>query len=189
LQARAPGSGTPVQVEAALPVAQPTYRTHLSLAKPFFRPGEDVYFRTVSLERYSLQPPPQPFTVTYTVTDAANKKVWETAGLTLNGGIGGGTFPLRNREEPDKQLAGGEDTLAMTEALGRLPEQSWPILVVKEQPSDQRPPVSAADTDLNVEYSPEGGALLAGLPNRVYFSVRTAAGRLADLEGRLLDGQ
>ena len=40
---------------------------------------------------------------------------------------------------------------------------------------------------LNVEFYPEGGDLVAGLPNRVYFSVRTTLGKPADLKGRLLE--
>ena len=40
---------------------------------------------------------------------------------------------------------------------------------------------------LNVEFYPEGGDLIAGLTNRVYFSVRTTLGKPADLKGRLLE--
>ena len=40
---------------------------------------------------------------------------------------------------------------------------------------------------LNVEFYPEGGDLVAGLKNRVYFSVRTTLGKPADLKGRLLE--
>ena len=40
---------------------------------------------------------------------------------------------------------------------------------------------------LNVEFYPEGGDLIAGLPNRVYFQVRTTLGKPADLKGRLFE--
>jgi anti-sigma factor RsiW len=40
---------------------------------------------------------------------------------------------------------------------------------------------------LDVEFFPEGGDLVAGLPARVYFQVRTPLGRPADLKGRLLE--
>src|SRR5207244_3852575 len=36
---------------------------------------------------------------------------------------------------------------------------------------------------LKVEFFPEGGDLVAGLPNRVYFQVRTPLGKPADLKG------
>src|SRR5262249_4879381 len=38
---------------------------------------------------------------------------------------------------------------------------------------------------LDVELYPEGGALVAGLPNRVYFQARTSLGKPADLRGWL----
>lgn len=42
--------------------------------------------------------------------------------------------------------------------------------------------------DLNVDFYPEGGDLIAGVPNRVYFQARTTANKPADFEGVLLDG-
>ena len=40
---------------------------------------------------------------------------------------------------------------------------------------------------LQVELYPEGGDLVAGVPNRVYFQVRTTLDKPADLKGRLVD--
>jgi anti-sigma factor RsiW len=40
---------------------------------------------------------------------------------------------------------------------------------------------------LDVEFCPEGGDLVAGLPNRVYFQVRNTLGKPADLQGQLLE--
>jgi hypothetical protein len=41
--------------------------------------------------------------------------------------------------------------------------------------------------DLQVEFYPEGGDLIAGAPNRVYFQARTPANRPANFEGRIVD--
>ncbi|MBI2807823.1 MAG: hypothetical protein HYX68_22810 [Planctomycetes bacterium] len=41
--------------------------------------------------------------------------------------------------------------------------------------------------DLGVEFFPEGGDLVAGAVNRVYFQVRTPAGKPAELVGRIVD--
>ena len=49
-------------------------------------------------------------------------------------------------------------------------------------------PVPLATRRLVVEFFPEGGDLIAGVPNRVYFRATTAAGRPADLTGTLSDG-
>lgn len=48
--------------------------------------------------------------------------------------------------------------------------------------------VPLATRKLTVEFFPEGGDLLAGLPNRVYFRATTATGKPADIEGVLTDG-
>jgi hypothetical protein len=42
---------------------------------------------------------------------------------------------------------------------------------------------------LQVEFFPEGGELVAGVPNRVYFQVRSTLGKPADLSGRLVNAQ
>lgn len=41
--------------------------------------------------------------------------------------------------------------------------------------------------DLQVDFYPEGGDLIAGAPNRVYFQARTSGNSPADLEGRIVD--
>jgi hypothetical protein len=48
-------------------------------------------------------------------------------------------------------------------------------------------PIPLVLNKLQVEFFPEGGDLVAGLPNRVYFQVRTPLGKPADLRGRLLE--
>ncbi len=43
--------------------------------------------------------------------------------------------------------------------------------------------------DLHVSFFPEGGDLIAGVPNRVYFQVRTPANQPAELTGAILDAR
>jgi hypothetical protein len=40
-----------------------------------------------------------------------------------------------------------------------------------------------------VEFFPEGGDLIAGVPNRVYYRATTPGGRPADIQGTVIDGQ
>ncbi len=49
-------------------------------------------------------------------------------------------------------------------------------------------PIPLATRKLNVEYFPEGGSLVAGIPGRVYFRSTTTVGKPADIEGVLTDG-
>jgi hypothetical protein len=48
-------------------------------------------------------------------------------------------------------------------------------------------PIPIVLKDLDVEFYPEGGDLVAGLPTRVYFQVRTKLDKPADLRGQLLE--
>jgi hypothetical protein len=48
-------------------------------------------------------------------------------------------------------------------------------------------PVPLVLKKLEVEFFPEGGDLVAGLPNRVYFQARNNLGKPAELKGRILD--
>jgi hypothetical protein len=48
-------------------------------------------------------------------------------------------------------------------------------------------PVPLVLKKLEVEFFPEGGDLIAGLPNRVYFQARNNLGKPAELKGRILD--
>lgn len=49
-------------------------------------------------------------------------------------------------------------------------------------------PIPLIEKELQVEFFPEGGDLVAGVPSRVYFQVRTPSGKPADLKGTITDG-
>jgi hypothetical protein len=48
-------------------------------------------------------------------------------------------------------------------------------------------PIPIVVKKLQLEFSPEGGDLVAGVPNRVYFQVRTMLDKPAELKGRIVD--
>jgi hypothetical protein len=48
-------------------------------------------------------------------------------------------------------------------------------------------PIPIVLKKLDIEFCPEGGDLVAGLPNRVYFQVRSMLGKPADMQGQLLE--
>lgn len=49
-------------------------------------------------------------------------------------------------------------------------------------------PIPLATRKLNVDFFPEGGTLVEGIPGRVYFRATTTVGKPADIEGTLTDG-
>lgn len=48
-------------------------------------------------------------------------------------------------------------------------------------------PVPLVEKELQIEFYPEGGDLVAGIPGRVYFQARTPAGKPADVRGTIRD--
>jgi hypothetical protein len=48
-------------------------------------------------------------------------------------------------------------------------------------------PVPVVLSKLEVEFFPEGGDMIAGVPNRIYFQTRTTLGKPAELKGRIMD--
>ena len=125
--------GGEAELSERLATAAPTYLTHVVLNKPLYRPGEVVFFRTLTLDRFSLKPPGREFAVTYTLRDAQNGVVKKLAGKTRPDGIGGGEFVLPGN------LAGGDYALevapAATSAGERLLPQVHHVTVVREQPA------------------------------------------------------
>src|SRR5262249_29408063 len=48
-------------------------------------------------------------------------------------------------------------------------------------------PIPVVLKKLNLEFFPEGGDLVAGVPNRVYFQARTTLDKPAELQGQIVD--
>ncbi len=283
-------------VSADIPLAGPAFLTHLTTDKPMYRPGETVYFRSLTLERSSLKPAETPFHLLYTITDARGAEIFKQSSLaevraaTMNPisgpdgmpvhGIGAGTFQLGpdlpggeytltvreensqftpgqrkfivnkyenprlnkkldfsrksygpgqdvealcsvTRAEGGAPVAGREVTVSVTidgksfDRSGQEGKNPWKITtdnagrfsvqfklpaviergigVVSVQCDDGGSvetlvrPIPIALKKLLIDFYPEGGDLVAGVPNRVYFQARTTLDKPAELKGRIVD--
>jgi len=291
-------NGSQADLREELQLAAPVYVTHLEIDKPMYQLGETVYFRSLTLDRFSLKPAEQELHMQYVLTLPSGEQRVVGQGKTalyaegtppgneLRGpdqkplrGVGAGSFAI------DANGAGGEYSLTVREVNGRVPEQRRKFLVNKYDrprlnkeldfsrksygPGDQvaarckakyldgRPvkncvvrasvridgrqygsdgkdsgeafafrtddegvvavrfklpaqierglgsvsvefadpampdtivrPLPIVLKKLDVEFCPEGGDLVAGLRNRVYFQVRSTLGKPADLKGHLLE--
>jgi hypothetical protein len=291
-------SGSRMELSEQLILTAPVYVTHLTTDKPMYQPGETVYFRSLTLDRFRLAPGQEDFRLQYALTTpSGEQRVLLTGGngLVREGkaslgllkgpdgkpvrGIGAGSYVLT------EGTPGGEYVLTVSELNGRFPPQKRKFTVntyqkprldkeldynrssygpgdevqarcrarradggpVKDRPvrvtvqiddksygadgkESRTPFVLRTDAQgevvlrfklpaqiergqasvgvtfddgatvetlvrtipivlkkLQVEFFPEGGDLVAGLPNRVYFQVRTPLGKPADLKGRLLE--
>ncbi|HLN29217.1 MAG TPA: hypothetical protein VK395_15820 [Gemmataceae bacterium] len=179
-------SGHEERLDEPLAVARPALVTQLAIDKPVYQPGDKLFFRSLSLERHHLQPPNQSFTVTYALKGPKGGLVVSPlSGKTRTDGIGAGEFIL-----PSK-LVDGEYSLTETCADGLFPAVSRRFVVRSAVAAGVAAPPAAKPTsrEPRVEFFPEGGDLVAGLPNRVYLRVRSADGQPADLDATLVDSK
>ncbi len=205
VQARAESDPQMVLSET-LPLTGSLYVTHLTTDKPLYQPGEIVRFRSLTLERFSLQPPNDDLELTYKITKptgevttvlkclAAARRAADDKGPILGPdqkpirGVGAGEYTI------DLKAPTGQYTLTVSDSQQRFPPQERKFLVSRTHESRQRdadkipvPKLLATDKELKVEFYPEGGNLVAGVSNRVYFQVLTAQDKPVDIGGRIVD--
>lgn len=280
-------AGPKSQLREKLQLAVPNYFTHLTTDKPLYQRGETVFFRSLTLDRFSLKPPPHDFHVQFVIEDPKKvEHVVVTGGTRLleeiSPSLGPDGKPLRGIGAGEWKIPddwpGGEYTLVIRELQQRFPETKRRFLVNEYRPDqiekvlewsrrsygpgdvvvanckatlsngaplagrtvkatatvDQQAipiqssgitdeagrvairfnlpdqmkqgagsinvafedganseslskPIPIALKKLDIEFFPEGGELVAGTANRVYFQVQSTLGKPADLQGRIVD--
>ncbi len=136
--------GGQAEVREQLTLAFPDYVTYLSTDRPMYRPGEMVRFRSLTLERFSLQPASEDLAVRFRITapndvevfkrevstrlvaDKDKHRVEGPDGQPLHG-IGTGEFTL------PRQLPGGIYTLSVSEVNDRFPAEKRTFIVHRWQ--------------------------------------------------------
>ena len=278
-----------------VPLVGSTYITYLATDKPMYKPGENVYFRSLTLDRGTFLPPVDDLTLRYRLTlpDKSVKEVDIGTASVINDhkiqlgpdkkpvrGLGCGQYAiatgtpggeytltvLEERQNPGEQprqielanrkftiseykpelffkklefdgksygpgddvqvrceasrTAGGELRYAIVVAYATVDGKAVPVqspgktdehgivrlkltlpkaidkgvasLSVTFKEKDDAEAIvrniPVVGKKLNVEFFPEGGDLVAGVPCRVYFQVRTPLEKPADLEGDITDG-
>ena len=99
-------------VEQPLPVVEPAFVTHLALNKTSFKPGDTLFFRTVTLDRFALTPADKPLTFVcglYRAAEQGGALVKQLECTTGSGGVSGGDFVLAD------DLPQGDYLLAVTD--------------------------------------------------------------------------
>lgn len=195
-------------VRESIKIEEPAYVTHIAMSKSAYRIGEVLFFRTLTLQRFSLKPPTEKIPLVYALVDAHGKTRRQHLGLINDGGIGGGEFALT------KDLPDGEYTLevseyvfkdkAKTQAARVLPQRqrvaihrgAGPVRIdagvanatalVGQKLSGMVGLSLAIAPRLTVDFYPEGGDLVAGLPTRVYYRVRSSLGDTVAPQGRVI---
>ncbi|MCI0379540.1 MAG: zf-HC2 domain-containing protein [Gemmataceae bacterium] len=128
VEAKTPGAQA--RVEEILHKSATTHATHLALNKAVYLTGEVLFFRSLTLERFSLKPPENPLPLSFELVDSAGRVARTVHAPTGPGGISGGQLALTN------DLAGGPYTLQVRAAEGMpvsLTPQSKTVDIVNDE--------------------------------------------------------
>jgi hypothetical protein len=167
------------------------YLTVLALSKSSYRPGETIRFRSLTVSRARLAADREvPIRFEIRAGDGSLVPGSVREGATVQGvGCGEVTAPAGP--------SGGTYALIAQSPDGVFPEARREFVIRAEAssqakadgpPKDRRLPAEKPG-NLQVSFYPEGGDLVAGLENRVYFFARDGAGKPVRLSGRVVDSQ
>ncbi len=282
IEAQPDAAAKPEEVRQLLPVLKPAHVTHVVLNKTVFHPGEELFFRTLTLERFSLRPPAGAAEECELDVQllGPNGQVERRIARTTSKGIASDSFRLRStlppgtytlrvgpagpapdgrvllpaqrqltvlhleqpqilvergQYGPNEQVKGmvyggfrAGVTTAGQPALVQATVAGQPVSVNGQPPGQpasikmdasgkapfhlQIPPQVKKETEavvkatfgdknkaevqqsvkvvpapVDVQLFPEGGDLVPGVPNRIYYRAQTADGLPAQVEGKLLD--
>ncbi len=116
-------------VNGTIRVAEAVYVSHLALNKSLYYVGDVLFFRALTLERYSLTPAKETLSLRFTLTDANGRIVKELPGQTGPGGISAGEMALT------PELVSGSYTFQVSAAVGSsagVVPQSTTIEIVRD---------------------------------------------------------
>jgi hypothetical protein len=187
LSVTAGGGTNPPSVSLPLPVRPKGYFTRLWLDRRRYRPGETIFYRSLSLSRFSLADR-DILPLEFEILDPKSEPLPHSrlAGLT-DRGVGNGSFRLPDGLPPGVYTLvarGWEDAFpearAAFEVIGPAIPHSAPPNETKGKPTAASP---------RIEFFPEGGSLAAGIENRVYFAARDAKGQPLEIRGRIVDSK
>ena len=172
-------------VSSSFNVVQGGQLTYLTIDKPYYRPGETVFFRSLTLSRFDLRVDRE-VSVRFEMQDASGELIEDSqlTGVTERG-VGNGSFEL------PADLPGGTYAYVAQSPQGQFPEQRRDFYVLGA--GDEQETI-APDSFINlgqvdVQFFPEGGELVASLSNRVYFRSHDPLRRAVHLEGAILDSE
>jgi hypothetical protein len=182
--------GGEAAASAAFPLAirRPQYATRLATDRDRYRPGDTIYYRSLSVSSDGLVAD-RAMPLEFQVLDAKSAPLPDSqwVGLTVRG-VGNGSFRLPVSISPGTYtlLARGADA-AMRDA--RL---AFEVTASTASRAAGEPAAAAKGGEKPaaiIEFYPEGGALGAGLENHVFFSARDAHGQPLEVHGALVNGK
>ncbi|HYT87999.1 MAG TPA: zf-HC2 domain-containing protein, partial [Gemmataceae bacterium] len=113
LQVKAQRETAVAEVPQLLPVAEPAYVSHLALSKSTYRVGDILFFRSLTVHRFSLQPATDEFEIACTLL-GPNEQPLRTVHAVVHQGVAGGEIALTG------DFPAGEYTLRIEDRGSRI---------------------------------------------------------------------
>jgi len=188
LTVTAGGGANPPSVVLSLPIRPARYVTRLWLDRRSYRAGETVYYRSLTVSRYSLIAH-RTLPMEFEILDPKLVSLPDSRidGLT-NQGVGNGSFRLSD------SLPAGTYTLVARGLDNVFPEERLAFEVIG--PATPHFPAKTITEEIpkrtgpaHVDFYPEGGIMAAGIENRVYFAARDAKGQPLEIRGNIVNGK
>ena len=182
-------AGAEQTIRANLQPAEPQQVAFLSLDGADYRPGDTVRCRSVTLSQFELLSD-HDTNVEFDVLDSDRQSVLPGGRQArTQRGVASSAFELPSN------LAAGKYTLALRSPEREFSEVERRFVVSVPEPNplpardresivaEQLPPAAG---EFGVEFFPEGGSLVPGLENRVYFSTHDAQRQPVEISGRIV---
>ncbi len=187
LSIAASARGSREETAFPLSVEPMRYSACVTLNKMRFRPGETLFFRALALRQFDMSAERE-FPIRCEILNARGEAIagLRDVGVTSHA-VGSGRFVLPT------SLPSGLYFVAVSGLDRSFPETRQAFLVQDGTPlpiitssSTENKPENAASP---VRFYPEGGDLVAGLPNRVYFSISSASATTSEFKGTVYDNR
>jgi hypothetical protein len=177
------------KVQTRIRVAPVDLLTSLCVSDSSYRPGDTIRFRSLTVSRYSLAGDRE-VPVRFEIRTAGGSPVAGSVrdGMTVDG-AGWGEFTV------PAGLAAGKYALTATSLDGRFPETRRDFTIEVDRLASPKVGATKASGQhaagskqgaIQVGFFPEGGQLVAGLENRIYFAARDGSGKPIHLSGRVV---
>lgn len=166
-------------------VKQPIQKTYLHLDRKTYSPGETLWYSAFVVEGHAHHPAFRSPSLTVLFVSPSDSVLAEQI-IPLENGQGNGSLLI-----PMDLPNGNCQIVAYTEWMKNFEEDFYfreKVTVISNKPlaTDERKPTSP---DIDLQFFPEGGRLIAGITGQVAFKVIGKDGSGVDVSGKVLDSQ
>lgn len=158
----------------------PQEKIYLHIDKPFYAPGEVIWFKAYLTAGSYHQPSPLSFTVNVDLVDG-KKKVVQSSKLKSENGFAHGYFALSD------SLQAGEYVLRAYTPWMRNFDESYFFYKQLRIFGDGATSAGSNDQSVDLQFFPEGGSLVAGLETRIGFKAIGTDGLSHRVKFRVID--